>query len=199
MMKIHQNAIARRKPMGQKKSRRTMYRPRDCGGRNSESRDGSTTSIPPRPSPASRRNPNTLHGSQATAVRAVKTEYQRMLARKTVRRPRSSATRPRVRLPMNDPTNVAEVTREYSSGFDLGVRPNSVKIAGKTKPIRMISKATKVQANPINRTTRRWNEVNPPARKTSSTERVAVATESRRARRYLRIRGTPCLQRNGQR
>src|SRR3989442_40523 len=78
MMKIHQNAIARRKPIGQKKSRRTMYRPRDCGGKNSESSDGSTTSIPPRPSPARRRNPKTLHGSHAAAVRAVKTEYEEM-------------------------------------------------------------------------------------------------------------------------
>src|SRR3990170_2230222 len=41
----------------------------------------------------------------------------------------------------------------------------------------MISNATKVQANPVSRTTLRWKEVNPPSFRTSSTVRVAVATE----------------------
>src|SRR5437879_933125 len=125
MMKIHQNAIARRNPIGQKKSSKTMNRPRDCGGRNSESIDGSTTRIPPRPSPARNRNPKTLHGSHESAVRAVKTEYHRMLVRKTIRRPRASARRPRIRLPINDPISVAEATRKYRVGLVEGVKPNS--------------------------------------------------------------------------
>src|SRR5207245_6800162 len=113
MMKIHQNAIARRNQIGQKKSSNTMNRPRDCGGRNSESNDGSTTKIPPSPSPARSRNPKTLHGSQASAVRPVKTEYHRMLARETTRRPQASAKGPPIRLPMNEPMSVAEATRKY--------------------------------------------------------------------------------------
>ena len=68
--------------------------------------------MPPRPRPASNRKPKTLHGSHATAVSAVNTEYQRMLVRKTVRRPRSSARRPRRRLPMNEPISVAEATKK---------------------------------------------------------------------------------------
>ncbi len=78
-----------------------------------------------------------------------------MLVRNTVRRPRSSATRPRTRLPTKEPINVADATRKYKIGFVAGVNPNSAKIAGKTNPIRMISNATKVHANPVNRTTRR--------------------------------------------
>src|SRR5712691_12254732 len=132
MMKTHDNAIARRNPIGQKKSRSTMNRPRDCGGRNSESIDGSTTSIPPRPRPARRRNPKTLHGSQARAVSAVNPEYQRMLARNTVRRPRASARRPRTKLPMKEPISVADATRKYKNGFVAGVNAKYEKIAGKT-------------------------------------------------------------------
>ena len=57
--------------------------------------------------------------------------------------------------PMNEPIKVAEATRKYRTGFEAGVRPNWLKIAGSTNPIRMISKATKVHANPVRRTTRR--------------------------------------------
>jgi hypothetical protein len=152
--------------------------------------DGSTTSMPPRPSPARSRNPKTLHGSHEAAVRAVNTEYQRMLARKTVRRPRWSARRPRTKLPMNEPIKVAEATRKYRIEFDVGVRPNSAKIIGRTKPMRIISKATNVHANPVTRTTRRWKDVKPPSRRTSSTVRVAVTTERRSPALYLRILGT---------
>src|SRR5467141_1564298 len=179
--KTHQNPIARRNPIGQKKSRRTMNRPRDWGGRNSLRRAGSTTSIPPSPSPARSRNPKTLQGSHARAVRAVNTEYQRMLTRNTVRRPRASARRPRTRLPMNEPINVAEATRKYSTGCAFWLIPNVAKIPvgpGSTKPMRMISNATNVHANPVIATIRRWKAVNPPSRRTSSTVRVADAIDS---------------------
>src|SRR3989454_3780191 len=189
MMKIHQNAIARRNPIGQKKSSRTMNRPRDWGGRNSESSDGSTTRIPPRPSPASNRNPKTLHGSHARAVSPVKTEYQRILVKKTIRRPRASARRPRTKLPMNEPMSVAEATRKYRIGLFVGVNPNSAKIAGRTNPMRMISNATNVHANPVRMTSLRWKDVKPPCRRTSSTVRVPASTRLRTPRAYLRIRG----------
>jgi len=78
-----------------------------------------------------------------------------MLARKTTRRPRASAKRPRIRLPMNEPMSVAEATRKYRIGLFAGVRPNSAKIAGRTNPIKMISNATNVQANPVSKTSRR--------------------------------------------
>src|SRR6266571_18461 len=189
MMKIHEKAIARRSPIGQKKSSRTMNRPRDWGGRNSESSDGSTTRIPPRPSPASNRKPKTLHGSQASAVSPVKTEYQRILVKKTIRRPRASARRPRTKLPMNEPMSVAEATRKYRIGLFVGVNPNSAKIAGRTNPMRMISNATNVHANPVRMTSLRWKDVKPPCRRTSSTVRVPASTRLRTPRAYLRIRG----------
>src|SRR2546427_13141720 len=99
MMKIHQNAIARRNPIGQKKSSRTMNRPRDWGGRDTESSDGSTTRSPPRPSPASNPDPKTLHGSHARARSPGKNEDQRILGKKTIPPPRGSARRPRTKRP----------------------------------------------------------------------------------------------------
>src|SRR6266581_5239783 len=54
--------------------------------------------------------------------------------------------------------------------------PKVPKIAGRTKPITIISNATNVHANPVSATMRRWKEVNPRSPSTCSTVRVAVAT-----------------------
>src|SRR6185437_15719939 len=94
-MKTHDRKVASSSPTGHQKSRKTSRRPRRCGGRYSVSIDGSTTSIPPRPSPARKRNAITEYGPHASAVIAVKSAYQRIEYWKIARRPIRSAVRPR--------------------------------------------------------------------------------------------------------
>jgi hypothetical protein len=65
--------------------------------------DGSTTSMPPRPMPARKRNADSDPGPHATAVRPVKSAYQRIEAWKICRRPILSARRPSTTLPRSDP------------------------------------------------------------------------------------------------
>src|SRR6266511_247683 len=60
--KTYERPVASNRPIGQKKSRKARKRPRRGGGRYSASIEGSTTSIPPRPSPARKRKVITDHG-----------------------------------------------------------------------------------------------------------------------------------------
>src|SRR5213080_1718706 len=102
-MKIQERKVASSSPTGHQKSRKTSSRPRRCGGRYSVSIDGSTTSIPPSPRPARKRNVITDHGPQASAVTAVKTAYQRIEYWNIHRRPKRSAARPTTSEPHSEP------------------------------------------------------------------------------------------------
>jgi hypothetical protein len=116
-MKIQERKVASSSPTGHHKSRKTSSRPRRCGGRYSVSIDGSTTSIPPRPSPARKRNVITDQGPQARAVTAVKIAYQRIEYWKIVRRPIRSARRPSASEPQSEPARAALLTRPCMRPF----------------------------------------------------------------------------------
>src|ERR1044072_5040300 len=106
-MKIQERKVASSSPTGHQKSRKTSSRPRRCGGRYSVNIDGSTTSIPPSPSPARKRNAITDHGPHASAVIAVKSAYQRIEYWKIARRPIRSAVRPSASEPQREPARAA--------------------------------------------------------------------------------------------
>src|SRR5918911_1354527 len=136
--KTHESPVATSKPIGHQKSRKTSSRPRRCGGRYSVSIEGSTTSIPPSPSPARKRKVITDHGPHESAVAAVKTAYQRIENWKIVRRPIRSAVRPSTSDPHREPASAALLTSPWKRPFRCQ-RPAKT---GATKPTRRISIAT---------------------------------------------------------
>ena len=170
-MKIHERKVASSSPTGHQKSRKTSRRPRRCGGRYSVSIDGSTTSIPPSPRPARKRNVITDHGPQESAVTAVKIAYQRIEYWKIVRRPIRSARRPSASEPQSEPASAALLTSPCMRPFS----PHCAAKIGATKPTSRISIATNVQAAPVTRIAFLWKRERPPSRRTCSTSRAGIA------------------------
>ena len=170
-MKTHERPVARSSPTGHQKSRNTSSRPRRCGGRYSVSIEGSTTSIPPSPSPARKRKVITDHGPHESAVAAVKSAYQRIEYWKIARRPIRSASRPSASEPQSEPASAALFTSPC-------IRPFRCQIAAKigaTKPTSRISIATNVHAAPVTRIAFLWKRESPPSRRTCSTSRTGTA------------------------
>src|SRR5215217_663198 len=170
-MKTQERPVASSSPTGHQKSRKTSSRPRRCGGRYSVSIDGSTTSIPPSPTPARKRNVITDHGPQDSAVAAVNSAYQRIEYWKIARRPTRSAARPSTNEPQSDPASAELLT----SPCIVPLRCQLAAKIGATNPTNRISIATNVQAAPVTRIAFLWKRESPLSRSTCSTSRTGTA------------------------